>query len=49
MNCLSASVVAEMVKRGIEPPVFVSANMPGGDEHNKSLEAKYGKLVKHLL
>lgn len=49
MNCLSASVVAEMVRRGIEPPVFVSANMPGGDEHNKSLEAKYGKLVKHLL
>lgn len=49
MNCLSASVVAEMVKRGITPPVFVSANMPGGDEHNKALEAKYGKLIKHLL
>ncbi|MBQ6481006.1 MAG: SIS domain-containing protein [Anaerolineaceae bacterium] len=49
MNCLSASVVQEFVKREIEPPVFVSANMPGGDEHNKALEEKYGKLVKHLL
>lgn len=49
MQSLSATVVQEFVKRGIEPPVFVSANMPGGDEHNKSLEEKYGKLVKHLL
>ncbi len=49
MNCLSACVVDEMVKRGIEPPVFKSANMPGGDEHNKSLERKYGSVVKHLL
>lgn len=49
MNCLSACVVAEMVRRGMEPPVFVSANMPGGDEHNHALEDKYGKLVKHLL
>lgn len=49
MNCLSISVVSELVRRGIEPPVFVSANMPGGDEHNRSLEEKYGRLVKHLL
>ena len=49
MNCLSATIVQELVKRGIEPPVFESANMPGGDEHNKALEEKYGRLVKHLL
>ncbi len=49
MNCLSVTIVNEMVKRGINPPVFVSANMPGGDEHNRNLEEKYGKLVKHLL
>ncbi len=49
MNSLSASIVQEMVRRGIEPPVFVSANMPGGDKHNKALEEKYGKLIKHLL
>lgn len=49
MNCLSACVVDEMIQRGIEPPVFVSANMPGGDEHNLALEEKYGRVIKHLL
>ncbi len=49
MNCLSITIVDQMIKRDIVPPVFVSANMPGGDEHNKELEDKYGKLVKHLL
>lgn len=49
MNCLVAEIVRELVSRGVTPPVFVSANMPGGDEHNKALEEKYGPLVKHLL
>ncbi len=49
MNCLTEEIVSEMLRRGIEPPVFVSANMPGGDEHNKALEEKYGRIIKHLL
>ncbi|MGI6326132.1 MAG: sugar isomerase domain-containing protein [Saccharofermentanales bacterium] len=49
MNCIVVETVKEFIKRGIVPPVFMSANMPGGDEHNKSLEAKYGPLIKHLL
>lgn len=49
MNCLSACIVQEFIRRGLEPPIFKSANMPGGDEHNKSLEAKYGRIIKHLL
>jgi len=49
MNCLTEEVVAEMLHRGIEPPVFMSANMPGGDEHNRALEEKYGGIIKHLL
>lgn len=49
MNCLSATIVDEFIRRGIEPPIFLSANMPGGDEHNKKLEDKYGHIIKHLL
>lgn len=49
MNSLSACIVDELVRRGVEPPIFVSANMPGGDEHNKALERKYGRRIKHLL
>ena len=31
--------------RGITPPVYISANVPGGDEHNNVLKAKYaGRL-----
>ncbi|MFA5291960.1 MAG: sugar isomerase domain-containing protein [Phycisphaerae bacterium] len=40
--------VAEMVKRGIEPPIFQSANMPGGDEYNARLIKRYKSRVKGL-
>jgi uncharacterized phosphosugar-binding protein len=49
MNSLVVEIVREMLVRGIEPPVFVSANMPGGDEHNKALEEKYFPIIKHLM
>lgn len=49
MNCLTLEVIDCLLKRGIEPPVLVSANMPGGDEHNRALEEKYGPRNKHLL
>jgi len=40
--------VAEMKKRKVEPPVFRSANLPGGDEFNAKLLAKYRNRVKDL-
>jgi len=40
--------VAEMVSRGLEPPVFRSANLPGGDEFNARLIARYRNRVKDL-
>jgi len=40
--------VACMVERGIEPPVFRSANLPGGDEYNSRLIARYRDRVKDL-
>lgn len=49
MNCLTEEIVSEMLRRGMEPPVFMSANMPGGDDHNRALEEKYGSMIKHLL
>ena len=27
--------VAAMLRRGLEPPIFRSANLPGGDEFNR--------------
>lgn len=49
MNCLTVEIIREMLARGIDPPVFMSANMPGGDEHNKALEEHYFLKIKHLM
>ena len=42
---LAQLVVAEVIRRLLEageaPPVYVSANVPGGYEHNSTLEARY--------
>ncbi len=40
--------VAEMHRRGLEPPVFRSANVPGGDDFNAALLARYRHRVKDL-
>jgi uncharacterized phosphosugar-binding protein len=39
--------VAETIRqRGKTPPVFLSANIPGGDEHNKALQDLYGDRIR---
>ncbi|MGA4506922.1 sugar isomerase domain-containing protein [Propionibacteriaceae bacterium G1746] len=42
---LQLGVAERLVARGITPPVYISANVPGGDEHNKALTDQYaGRL-----
>lgn len=48
VNMIMAQTVENLMKRGIEPPVFISANVEGGDEHNKKVFAKYQHLIKGL-
>ena len=47
---LAQLVVAEVVRRlledGQEPPVYLSANVPGGDDHNRILEARYAGRIR---
>jgi len=39
--------VAETIRRrGQTPPVYISANIPGGDEHNRALEDLYGERIR---
>lgn len=40
VNALVAEVVAQLVQRGVTPPVFMSANLDGGDEFNARLLAE---------
>ena len=48
LHCLIIETVKKLVEKGIEPPVWKSANMPGGDEANKKYEEKYAHRIKHL-
>ena len=45
---LEIECVRLCVERGIEPPLWSSANVPGGDEKNAAKLAKYRPLVKNL-
>ena len=46
------SMIGEAVKmladEGIEPPIWLSANVPGGDEYNKRYVEKFKNRIKHL-
>jgi len=49
MNHLVIETVRALQEMGVEPPVFRSANLPGGDDHNQKLFERYGKMCRHLL
>lgn len=49
IDCLMMKAAEKLIAKDITPPVWMSANMPGGDEANKALEEKYFLRVKHLM
>lgn len=49
VNLLVIETVRKLSEKGITPPIWRSANMPGGDEANKNNIEKYMGRVKHLL
>ncbi|CAH1217630.1 hypothetical protein PAECIP111891_04607 [Paenibacillus allorhizoplanae] len=40
-QALTVEIIAEYVQEGRIPPVYISANVDGGDEHNRKLQEKY--------
>ncbi len=48
INSLTCRVVELFLAHGLTPPVYFSANVPGGDEHNRGLEAKYRGRIRGL-
>ena len=38
---LTLGVARTLAEAGEVPPMYISANIPGGDEHNFALEARY--------
>ncbi|MDR1807903.1 MAG: SIS domain-containing protein [Propionibacteriaceae bacterium] len=43
---LTIGVARRFTARGDIPPLYISANTPGGDAHNLALEALYGSRIK---
>jgi uncharacterized phosphosugar-binding protein len=48
INLLMIEAAKVLVAMGIEPPVLMSGNLPGGDAVNGPLLERYGLRVKHL-
>ncbi|MNN06587.1 hypothetical protein D3C81_1193820 [compost metagenome] len=48
LNMVMAGAAEKLVERGIEPPVFVSGNIPGGAERNLGYIEQYRSRIKHL-
>ncbi|MBV8933284.1 MAG: SIS domain-containing protein [Kutzneria sp.] len=41
-----ADATALILEAGKTPPIYLSANVPGGDEHNGALEARYAGRIR---
>jgi uncharacterized phosphosugar-binding protein len=48
INFLMVETVKALASMGFQPPVWMSANLPGGDEANRAYEEKYRPLIRHL-
>jgi len=43
-----AATVELLLERGLTPPVFLAANVEGGDEYNKKLLEEYKDRIFYL-
>lgn len=48
VNSIVARAIELMIADGFEPPVFMSANLDGGDEHNKKIIEKYKDHIFYI-
>ena len=48
LNLLMIETIRKIVEAGRTPPIWRSANMPGGDEANRALEEIYIPRIRHL-
>jgi uncharacterized phosphosugar-binding protein len=48
INSILVQTVENLTKMGITPPILISANLDGSDEHNDRLRAKYKGRIRGL-
>jgi len=42
---LTAETIGNLLTRGIDPPIFISANVPGGIEQGEKLRQRYAGRI----
>ncbi|MCJ8014189.1 SIS domain-containing protein [Paenibacillus sp. KQZ6P-2] len=47
MHAVISQTIDLLIQRGITPPVFLSANLEGGDEHNQKLLEQYKQQIHY--
>jgi len=47
-QALTIGVVTSLLADGEVPPVYISANIPGGDTHNDALTERYGRRIQSI-
>jgi uncharacterized phosphosugar-binding protein len=48
MNAIITETIMKIVEKGKTPPVRISRNLPGGDEHNQKFKEIYGSRIPEL-
>jgi uncharacterized phosphosugar-binding protein len=48
LNAVVVEVVQLFSELGVTPPVFISSNVEGGDEHNKKILQEYKENIKYM-
>ena len=48
LNAILAEAIKKMVDDGFEPPIFLSGNLSGAEEHNQFLVQKYRERIELL-
>lgn len=48
LNAMMTQAVDNIVRAGATAPVFISANVDGGDEHNTEMMKKYGEHIFYM-
>ncbi|OGJ96670.1 MAG: hypothetical protein A2487_09365 [Candidatus Raymondbacteria bacterium RifOxyC12_full_50_8] len=48
LNCITSTAVQILADRGKNPDIWLSNNVPGGDEHNSSFIEAYRHRIHHL-
>ena len=48
LNAVVARTAALLLEKGVAPPVFVSSNIPGGDEHNAKIMREHGGQIHYM-